>query len=175
MAATYTLIESYTVGSGGASSVTLGSGGTIPNTYTDLLVKVCARSTSSNAQSNYKLAFNSGGTYSRLEVDGYGSTAASYSATGASAFEYLYLTGTGGTSSTFCNAEIYIPNYTSSNAKSFSIDSVQENNSSTTNYLSLMAGLWSGTATITSIVLTEQNSNNFAQYSTFYLYGIKNT
>ena len=45
---TFVLIEKYTVGAGGVSSVTLGSGGTIPQTYTDLVVKVSARSSSTN-------------------------------------------------------------------------------------------------------------------------------
>ena len=40
--ATYTLISSVTVGAGGASSIDFTS---IPSTYTDLLVKISARST----------------------------------------------------------------------------------------------------------------------------------
>ena len=53
MANTYTLIASQTVGSGGASAINFGS---IPNTYTDLLVKVSARMSSANGSAG--ITFN---------------------------------------------------------------------------------------------------------------------
>jgi hypothetical protein len=84
------------------------------------------------------------------------------------------LPGTGQTSNTFNNAEWYFPNYTSSNNKSFSVDAVQETNG-TGAYAQLWAGLWSDTSAITSITLDIIEAGNFAQYSTAYLYGIKNS
>jgi hypothetical protein len=77
------------------------------------------------------------------------------------------------TASTFANNEVTIPNYTSSNFKSYSVDSVTENNA-TQAYAIFVAGLWSNTAAITSITLG-LSSANFVQYSTAYLYGIKNS
>jgi hypothetical protein len=62
------------------------------------------------------------------------------------------------------------PNYTSSNFKSFSADGANEDNT-TSIYMGLTAGLWSQTAAITSLTLS---GANFAQYSTFTLYGISN-
>ena len=44
----------------------------------------------------------------------------------------------------------------------------------TTSSVALTAGLWSNTAAITSITITS-GGVNLAQYSTFYLYGIKNS
>jgi hypothetical protein len=82
------------------------------------------------------------------------------------------MTSSGATASTFNNADLYIPNYAGSNNKSFSIDSVSENNG-TAAVASLFAGLWSQTAAITSITLTSRNGN-FDQYSTAYLYGVNN-
>jgi len=75
------------------------------------------------------------------------------------------------TANTFSNTEMYIPNYTSSNYKSFSTESVAENNSSSYTELELQAGLWSNTAAITSISFALYNGN-IAQYSTFSLYGL---
>ena len=76
------------------------------------------------------------------------------------------------TASVFGNAEIYIPNYAGSTAKSLSGDSVTENNA-TTAYTNLAAGLYTGTSAITSLTLIP-DANSFAQYSSFYLYGVKN-
>lgn len=171
MAATYTLIESYTVGAGGASSVTLGSGGTIPNTYTDLLVKLSARNTTANGVIYF--SFN-GSTSSRSSILLYGDGSAAGSVSYNNTDPRVSLsTQSDYTASTFSNGEIYIPNYAGNNNKSLSADTVQENNG-VTNYSYLIAGLWSNTSAITSITLTPI-SGNFAQYSTFYLYGIKSS
>jgi hypothetical protein len=79
----------------------------------------------------------------------------------------------GCTANTFGNGEIYIPNYAGSTQKSVSADAVAENNSATYIYSALNAGLWTGTAAITSIKLLIP-SYNFVQYSTAYLYGVSN-
>jgi hypothetical protein len=74
------------------------------------------------------------------------------------------------TANTFSNGEIYIPNYTSSNFKSVSADNVQENNATAADGY-LVSGLWSNTSPINSISIA--SGSNFAQHSTFHLYGIK--
>ena len=167
---TMTLIGSpIVVGSGGASSVTFSS---IPATYTDLVVKCSIRSTGGTSQDYISFTFNgSGGTaYSDKRLEGYGSSTGSASDSSAAAV-YAYLAnGNTSTTSTFSNAEIYIPNYTSANYKSFSIDGVTENNA-TAALDSLVTGLWSNTSAVTSISIICGNGN-VAQYSTFYLYGI---
>jgi hypothetical protein len=169
MANTYTLISSVTVGSGGAADMTFSS---IPSTYTDLLVKVSARG--SNSAQIYEYAnvkFNgSSSGYTGKNVQGTGSAAASNNYT---ANIYLMLDGSTATANTFGNGEMYIPNYTSSNYKSVSMDSVMENNA-TAAYSELTASLWSNTAAITSISLTPLLGTTWTQYSTAYLYGISN-
>jgi hypothetical protein len=77
------------------------------------------------------------------------------------------------TASVFSSGEMCIPNYTGSSYKSFSTDSVQENNA-TLSRLVLVAGLWSDTAAVTSITLTAA-AGLFVQYSSATLYGIKNS
>jgi hypothetical protein len=172
---TMMLISSNTVGSGGAASVTFSS---IPATYTDLVVKISSRQTNAQIYGVLNFQFNSsGGTaYSYKLLQGDGSAATSTGQTGVDSIYGVYSdVGANATANTFSNIEMYIPNYTSSNYKSVSLDQVAENNSSTANTI-LNAGLWANTSAITSIVMATGGSGaNFVQYSTFYLYGIKNS
>jgi hypothetical protein len=82
----------------------------------------------------------------------------------------LYVNANSATSNTFGNGEIYIPNYLSGTAKSFSSDSVAENNG-TEGWQVIQANLWSGTDAITSIEL-DPALGTFVQYSSATLYGI---
>jgi len=166
MPANYTLLEKITVGAAGASSVTFSG---IPQTgYTDLVVKMSTRTTTAGFR-DLRLSLNGSTTgFTNIYLEGNGATAYS----GTAAIRYLgTMPGTNVTASTFTNSELYFPNYTSSNFKSYSLDATGENNA-TTNYQDLLAGLWSNTAAITSIELAPEPTNNFAQYSTFYLYGV---
>jgi hypothetical protein len=170
MAITYEAIATTTVGSGGASTIDFTS---IPGTYTDLVVKLSARSTANGAQ-NTNVNFNSNTSgYSDKILSGNGSAASSFSSGNTTKGSSCVVPGADYTASTFGNGEIYIPNYAGSNNKSFSSDSVTENNA-TLSYQQMHATLWSNTAAITAISLS-LSSGNFAQYSTATLYGIKNT
>jgi hypothetical protein len=167
--ATYTLISSVTVGSGGAANIEFTS---IPATYTDLVVLFSARTdrsgsyrdliklqpNSSSADGSERHLINDGGT---LE-----SGSDSFIAAGVA-------TASSSTANTFSNNIIYIPNYASSNYKSLSVDAVPEENGTQT-YMILSAGLWSSSSAITSLKLVPNIGPNFVQYSTAYLYGISN-
>jgi hypothetical protein len=164
----YVLLEKITVGAAGASSVTFSG---IPQTgYTDLVVKMSARTTRGYLEDSALMRFNgdSGSNYARKNLYGDGATAGSYGGTYTNID--FFINGGTATASTFGNAEIYISNYTSANYKSVSVDGVTENNATTALAL-LGAGVWNSTAAITSISITP-NSNPFVQYSTFYLYGV---
>jgi hypothetical protein len=168
--ANYVLLEKITVGAAGASSVTFSS---IPQTgYTDLVMKVSARMTAAATGEYIQMSFNGVTTNlnSRL-LYGYTTAASSYDE--ALIIPLGQMPGSTTTASTFGSADIYIPNYTSSNYKSVSIDQVSENNSGSTNaaYQYLEAGLWSSTAAINSITLTAK-TGNLAASTTFYLYGV---
>lgn len=173
MANTYTLISSYTVDASAPTSFSFTS---IPQTYTDLKLVMSLRGSRTNHYSNvwvlvngstsaiydYKIVYNNSG--SALSTGATSDTAVGYWGVGSTA-----------TASTFSSLEIYYPNYTSSNYKSSSGDSVTENNS--TDVLSEMhADLAKTTNPITSLTINGSGNNyTFAQYSTFYLYGIKNS
>jgi hypothetical protein len=174
MANTFTLIASSTVGSGGAASIDFTS---IPSTYTDLVLKISLRAANASAYNSSQLSFNNSATgYSYIALWGNSTGAVSVSNTNTY-FEWMYSDAANATANTFSNTEIYVPNYLSSNSKSVSFDNVTENNASTTNSVltNLMAGLWSGTAAINSIKITAGSSSTFVQYSTAYLYGIRNS
>jgi len=172
MANTYTLIASNTVGVLGSSSISFSS---IPATYTDLLVSTSARTTAVATNQAHWIRFNgdTATNYSARLLEGNGASAASYTNTG---YTYIYLgeaTASTATANTFGSTNAYIPNYAGSTAKSVSVDAVSETNA-TTAYADLVTGLWTGTAAINSITILP-TSGNFSQYSTFYLYGIKNS
>jgi hypothetical protein len=164
MANTFELIASITVGSGGAASMDFTS---IPQTYTDLVVKLSGRATSAGVFADTRITLNSTAGNSKM-LEGSGSAAASYPVS----WLYAPQDGDTATASTFGNAELYIPNYTGSSNKSVSIDSVLENNA-TTAYAVLGAGLVTLTAAVTSIQIYT-TSQTWKQYSTAYLYGVKN-
>ena len=166
MAANYVLLASQTVGEAGASSVTFSN---IPQTgYTDLKV-VCSTRTVSAATIDNLVVKPNGATANQTvrRLQGTGAAAASSTDTSFPPAN----NGATSTASTFSSTEIYIPNYTSSNYKSLSIDSVQEDNT-TTAYAQLWAGLWSNVTAISSLVISTSSASNFSQYSSFYLYGI---
>jgi len=169
MANTYTLLETITVGAAQAASVTFNS---IPQTgYTDLIIKASARSGSGNPTWLYVTFNGSTSTYNNKVLQGSGSAASSSDVSAVARLFTGAMASDAATANTFGNAEIYIPNYTSSNQKSTSSDGVQETNAAATN-MGLWAGQWTGTAAITTIEIKPQNLTTFAQYSTFSLYGV---
>ena len=172
MATTYEAIATVEVGSGGASSIDFTS---IPTdgTYTDLLLKVSARKTTTGG-SNLQMQFNgSTSSYTQRTLIGDGSTVVSYNDN--SEIGFMYVTTSSTTANTFSSTDIYIPNYASSNNKSVSIENVTENNATASGCV-LTAALWSNSAAINRVYLQIANGVGvFAQYSTATLYGIKNS
>ncbi len=163
---TYKKIASVTVGSGGAASIDFTS---IPQTYTDLKIVVSCRTNRADVKDYIAVRPNGSTTNdSSRTISGDGT-----SASGDTESTVILVTTTGGTAtaSVFGNAEINIPNYTSANFKSISMDGVAENNA-TESRLQFSAGLWSDTAAITSISLVPFIGTSFSQHSTATLYGI---
>lgn len=174
MAFTYSKLASTTVGATSVASIAFNN---IPQNYTDLVVKVSTRTSGDQAGTTYcqlRITYNgSSSGYSYELLYGIPSVGAG-SLSGSSASEITWAGGVAditATASTFANSEIYIPNYTSSNYKSASHDSVTESNS-TLALATLTASLWSNTAAINNITFTAE-TGSFVQYSTATLYGIR--
>lgn len=173
MATTLNLISKQTVGADTASSITFSN---IPQTYTDLKIVISGRN-SDTGTSSALITFNGNSTaanyYSKYLRNNGGTIANTTYSGNVGYINMLLVNGSDTTTSTFGNSEAYIPNYTSSNYKSVSIDSVAETNG-TGVMQAFVAGLWQQTSAITSITLTPSVSP-FAQYTTVYLYGISNS
>jgi hypothetical protein len=163
---TMTLIQHQELGSAQAS-ITFSS---IPQTYTDLLLKVSLRTSRSASEDTVRLQFNSStANYSGrwLRADDANNTASN---TISDRNLVLYQNTASTTANTFANAEIYITNYGLSQSKAFSIDTVQENNGGS--WRAIIGGLWNDSAAITSITLSPNVGPNLVQYSSATLYGI---
>jgi hypothetical protein len=162
--ATMVKLQTVTVGSGGSATIEFSS---IPQTYTDLKIVVSARSTNADATDHlFVKPNNSAVNMTQRWIRGTGSAVSS------STIVRFAIPGATATASVFGNTELYFPNYNSANFKSFSGETVQENNT-TEAFQYLCAFLWSDTTAITSLVLSLSNGN-FAQYSTATLYGVAN-
>jgi len=171
MANTYTLIEAQTLASS-AASVTFSS---IPATYTDLVLLVSSRIDGAGLAEYINMIFSSdsGSKYSRTYLAGSGSAASSGRNSANTVGGRFYADGSTATSNTFSTTEIYIPSYTVSQNKPYSIITMSETNAAAADMLAV-ASLFSSTAAITSIALTPA-SGNLVTGSSFYLYGIKNS
>jgi hypothetical protein len=168
---TYELIEAKTLTTSTAS-ITFSS---IPATFTDLKVVTSLRSNYAANGSGASMRFNSSSTgYSYKQIYGFSGGAGSVSSTSTTEIGYN-VNSASSTSNTFTSTEFYIPNYASSNSKPVSVEGAFEMNSSTGWQLDMFAYLWSNSAAITTISITENNSSSFISGSTFYLYGIKNS
>jgi hypothetical protein len=161
------LIETITVGSGGAASITFDS---IPTSFTDLYLVTSFRSDSASIFDTVILSPNSStanGQRVALLVGTQGgiqSVSSTQLRTGAAA-------GQNTTSNTFSNDSVYISNYAGTTAKSMAVDSLIENNAVDNSVINMMAQTWNDSSAITSLTM-QTNSGNFVQYSSASLYGI---
>ena len=165
------LIETKTLGSTQSSLVFTA----IPQTFTDLLVVISARSTrTGNAGDDLTLVVNSiTSGYSGRGLDGLGSGTPSSFVDDAAGTKFRYMcviNAAGATADTFSSNTIYIPNYAGATNKSFSFDNVTENNA-TFSYQRICAGLLANTAAIDSLTFDPDNGDLVAG-STISLYGI---
>jgi hypothetical protein len=177
----YYLIERITVGSGGSSTITFSS---IPSTYKHLQLRGIGRSGTAAYNDGIWLRFNSdsNSNYSRHRLEGEGTTAYADGASSAQTKTLIGETTAASSLSNNFNALICdVLDYTSTNkAKTMRILSGRDNNGTGTNNsdkgnIQFNSGAWQWTtpAAVTTITLTLSSGSNFAQYSSFALYGIK--
>ena len=160
---TMQVIEHIEVGSGGAASIEFTS---ISAGHTDLYLSLSLRQSAGSEGAGFSFRLN-GSTLNFSQRRLYGTGSSAVTDTGA---ESLWVVGNGATANTFSNSSIYIPNYASSSAKSYSNDGVSENNASTA-FQAIVAGLWNDTNAITSLGIY-CTAGSFVQYSSATLYGI---
>jgi hypothetical protein len=168
-------IATVTVGSGGASSIEFAS---IPQSYEHLQIRGLGRSTIADTNDFAIIKFNSDSganyTYHYLRGDG---TSASAQGSGYGTSDYLrsagFISGANATAQVFGVTIIDILDYTNTNKLKTirTLTGKDSNSGNADGRVYLWSMLWGSTSAITTVTLTTQA--NFAQYSTFALYGIK--
>lgn len=160
---TYTLIAHQELTSSQASIVF----NSIPQTFDDLLLVFSLRLASSGNIGGFIKLNGTQNTQRILFGTGSGVTSDTGNLTATA-------NASSWTANTFSNGQIYIPNYKSTNAKSFSFDAVTENNG-TQAFAAIAAGLVSNSVATTSLEIYSADSGsggNFVQFSSATLYGI---
>jgi hypothetical protein len=143
----------------------------IPQDGTDLVVVASLRSNRSpDTEDSAKVEFNnSSSNFSWRRLRGDGSAVNSNAGTDNTLFQNQNALGT--TANTFSSVQMYIPNYTLTINKSFSVDSVNENNA-TLAWMNILNGLWSNTSAITSIKVLPNVGTQWVAGSTISLYKV---
>jgi hypothetical protein len=115
---------------------------------------------------------DSGSNYAVHTVEGDGAAASSNAYTSV-AFGSLYeIPAATATASTFGAGVVDILDYTNTN-KYTTNRAGQGYDRNGAGRVYLASSLWMNTAAVSTITFTEYNGNNFAEYSSFALYGIK--
>lgn len=165
-------IATVTVGSGGSSTVTFSS---IPSTYKHLQLRMtarCTQQTTGNATNMYlRLNSDSGTNYTYHYLKGNGSTASALANTARDSAIFTFPTKSGETSGIFGVSVLDILDYTNTN-KYKTLRHLEGYDANGSGEIFLYSNLWLNTSAVTSITLTE-DLGDFAQYSSFALYGIK--
>jgi hypothetical protein len=167
----YDSIATVTVGAGGSSSITFSS---IPSTYQHLQVRYMPRISTSDTAENTWLQFNgdTGSNYAYHFLDGNGSSASS----GAGTSQTRILAGRAGAANSGSNIfganVLDILDYANTNKYTTAriLGGIDRNGDGN---IRLDSGLWMNTAAVTSLTISPTTANNFVQYSSFALYGIK--
>tara|TARA_R110000782_G_scaffold118591_1_gene209191 strand:- start:269 stop:1642 length:1374 start_codon:yes stop_codon:yes gene_type:complete len=172
----YTLIETVTVGSGGASSIEFT--GIPQEAGADLVVRIAARSEKASASDDFQITLNSDTTtaYDRVQLIGSGSGVSTFKTSSPDTSMLAgQVNGATSTANTFTNTEIQISNYTSTVDKSVSVDHVREENA-TAAQIRLAAFNYNTSSEITSLKIEMYvGANDLAEGSTASLYLVTTT
>ena len=161
----YESIATVTVGSGGTSTITFSS---IPSTYKHLQIRGISK-TSATSGGSIGMTFNAdtASNYSMHGLTGNGSSASAYGFSDTK----IYI-GYGAQDTTYFNAIIIdVLDYADTNKykTSRNLMGLDTNGGG---IVGLLSGSWRSTSAVSTITLTPQSAN-FAEYSSFALYGIK--
>jgi hypothetical protein len=167
----YESIQTITLGSAQAS-IDFTS---IPSTYKHLQVRYIARTSRVAGSEDLIMQFNSdtGSNYSFHYLLGTGSGTPPAGGAGSQTFMYIpEATGSTAASSIFGAGVVDILDYSNTNKyKTMRVLGGVDRNGSGT--VAFESGSWQNTNAISTVTLKTVSSNNFVQYSSFALYGIK--
>ena len=168
-------IETQTVGSGGATSVTFSS---IPGTYKHLQVRCILRDNDVQTDGNPIYVRLNGSTsgYAYHGLEGNGTSAYSFSGTSQDRMYFSRACSNGATASVFGVLVLDILDYTST-TKNKTVRGIGGfDGNAAGSKIALGSGLWANTSAVTSVTFLPQHSPSqysWVQHSTFSLYGIR--
>lgn len=169
-----TLISHVDVPSGGVSSINFMSVGSIPNTYTDLLLVFSTRSSQAGYSfDDIALRFNgdSGANYEQHVLRSRDSVTAAFSGTATRIDIYGSPAGSA-TPGVFGAGQAYIVNYAGNTHKAVMTQGFSETNNANSVQGGIVAGKWKNVNPITSISIFSLNGWTLLQYSSATLYGV---
>tara|TARA_R110000803_G_scaffold111276_1_gene179703 strand:+ start:460 stop:987 length:528 start_codon:yes stop_codon:yes gene_type:complete len=172
----FELLDKVIVGSGGQSTIDFNNIAAVDGA--DLKLVISGRTDASGIATEWMIRVNgsSGAAYSTRSLSGDGSSLPSARNAGNTTFwENLSLAKAGSTTSTFSNAELYIPNFSQPSSGSFqgaaaAIMSVSENNAGEA-YQGFAGFYRDVDEAVTSISVFGQ-AGSLVEHSTAYLYQI---
>lgn len=162
---TMSVIKHVVVSGNSTSTIVLDN---IPQTYSDLLLKVSVRS--GTAQEHVIIGFNG----STANFSGKFLTSTNATASTANYARYLgnnYPSGS--PSDSFGNCSVYIANYRTSDYKNVSSQTAGYRNDQSSLIETITAHLWSSVDPITSIEITNEGVSALGNASSATLYGVK--
>ena len=165
-------IETVTVGSGGASTVTFSS---IPSTYTHLQVRYLTRTNRGDVQDLIRFRFNSdsGTNYAYHWLRGDGSTADAGNGTSTASPWTAIVAGANAGANQFGAGVSDILDYANTNKYKTTRTLSGIDTNSADGRIMFFSNLWMNTAAINSIEIAPNFGSSINQYSSFALYGIK--
>lgn len=168
----YESIATTTVGGGGVADITFSS---IPSTYKHLQIRFIARTTRAFAGDLLALQFNgdTASNYAFHLLTGNGASASAGATTSTTNIVAGRLSGATANANTFGTGVIDILDYANSNKyRTTRSLTGQDNNGS--GFITLYSGLYQSATAVNSIrFFSSLGANDFVQYSSFALYGIK--
>ena len=165
----YESIATVTVGSGGSSTVSFSS---IPSTYKHLQIRSIARSSATNP--SVLLNFNGDSStfvYYHL-LYGTGSAAGAYATNGYASIPAGYGAKSTDAANIFGANVVDILDYTSAN-KNKTVRTLGGYDANGSGEVGLYSGQWLNSSTAVNSIVLKMETGNFAQNSSFALYGIK--
>ena len=120
------------------------------------------------------MQFNSdtGSNYSRHQLNGDGTSATADAGTSTTSMQINRFTASSATANNFGVLVADILDYSNTN-KYKTVRTLGGYDDNGSGFITLNSGLWMSTSAVSTITLISINAANFAQYSSFALYGIK--
>ena len=169
----YDALATYTVPSGGVSSVTF-AGLPTGGQYSHLQIRILGRAASGSftgGSTGIRLNGDTGSNYAAHYLLGDGSSASAYGWTNeAHMYGYTFAGGTA-TSGVFAGLIIDILDY-SSNSKNKTLRTLSGVDNNGNGEVRFSSGLWRNTSAVNSITI-DGRGENYVQHSQFALYGVK--